>query len=146
MTRKVFVSGCFDLLHSGHIAFLQQAASYGDLYVALGSDKTVYELKGRVPINNEQERLYLMQSQRCVKQAFISAGSGILDFETELRALKPDQFIVNADGNIPQKAELCQELGIEYVVLKREPYADLPARSTTSLRKVDQMPYRIDLA
>lgn len=124
MTRKVFVSGCFDLLHSGHIAFLQQAASYGDLYIALGSDKTVYDLKGRIPVNNEQERLYVMQSLTCVKQAFISAGSGVLDFETELRAMKPDLFIVNADGNIPQKAELCRELAIEYLVLKREPYAD----------------------
>ena len=42
--EKVFVTGCFDLLHSGHIAFLEQAASYGDLYVCIGSDQTVYEL------------------------------------------------------------------------------------------------------
>ena len=47
LTKKVFVSGCFDLLHSGHIAFLETAASYGDLYVCIGSDKTVYDLKGR---------------------------------------------------------------------------------------------------
>jgi cytidyltransferase-like protein len=50
---KVFVSGCFDMLHNGHIAFLEQAAAYGDLYVAPGSDATVYDLKGRVPVNNE---------------------------------------------------------------------------------------------
>jgi cytidyltransferase-like protein len=56
MPKKVFVSGCFDLLHSGHIAFLQETASYGDLYVALGSDQTVYELKGRLPVNSEQEQ------------------------------------------------------------------------------------------
>ena len=36
MPKKVFVSGCFDLLHSGHIAFLEEAAKYGDLYVAPG--------------------------------------------------------------------------------------------------------------
>ena len=72
MPKKVFVSGCFDLLHSGHIAFLEEAASYGDLYVALGSDKTVYDLKGRVPVNNEDERLYMLQSLSCVKKAFIS--------------------------------------------------------------------------
>ena len=39
MSTKVFVSGCFDMLHSGHVAFFREAASYGDLYVALGSDK-----------------------------------------------------------------------------------------------------------
>lgn len=146
MPKKVFVSGCFDMLHSGHVAFFLAAAAYGDLYVALGSDKTVYDLKGRLPINNEQERLYMVQSVNGVKQAFVSSGSGMLDFEHELREIKPELFVVNADGNIPQKELLCKELGIEYVVLERQPHADLPARSTTSLRRVDQMPYRIDVA
>lgn len=146
MAKKVFVSGCFDLLHSGHVAFLKQAASYGDLYVALGSDQTVYDLKGRAPVNNEDERRYMVQALECVHEALISSGSGMLDFEAELRHIQPDIFIVNEDGNIPQKATLCRDLGIEYVVLQREPYANLPARSTTDLRKVDLMPYRIDLA
>ena len=39
MPKKVFVSGCFDLLHSGHVAFLEEAASYGDLYVGLAQTK-----------------------------------------------------------------------------------------------------------
>ena len=71
MHKKVLVSGCFDLLHSGHIAFLQEAASYGDLYVALGSDHTIFELKGQMPINNQEERLYMVQAISCVKKAFI---------------------------------------------------------------------------
>ena len=146
MPKKVFVSGCFDMLHSGHIAFLQEAAKYGDVYVALGSDATVYSLKGRVPMNNEHERLYMIQSLACVKEAFISSGSGMLDFEAELRQLQPDIFLVNVDGNIPQKKALADELGIEYIVLEREPHGGLPPRSTTALRTIDQMPYRIDLA
>lgn len=146
ISKKVFVSGCFDMLHSGHIAFLQEAAAYGDLYVALGSDATVYDLKGRLPVNNEHERLYMMQAVHCVKSAFVSGGSGMLDFVDELRQIKPDIFVVNADGNIPQKAALCAAEGIEYIVLERTPHAELPPRSTTMLRKVEQMPYRIDLA
>jgi len=146
MAKKVFVSGCFDLLHSGHIAFLHAASQYGDLHVALGSDATVYGIKGRLPIMNQDERLYLMSAIRHVKEAFISQGSGLLDFEVELREIRPDIFVVNADGNIPQKQALCASLGIDYVVLDRVPYSDLPPRSSTSLRKVDQMPYRIDLA
>ncbi len=146
MAKKVFVSGCFDMLHSGHIAFLQAAAAYGDLYVALGSDATVYGLKGRVPVNSQDERLYMIQSVGCVKEAFVSSGSGMLDFEHELRQMMPDMFIVNADGSIPQKEALCRELGIEYLVLEREPHSGLPPRSTTALRRVDQIPYRIDLA
>src|SRR4051812_45704361 len=146
MSKKVFVSGCYDMLHSGHIAFFRTAADYGDLYVALGSDKTVYDLKGRLPINNEQERLYMVKSVNCVTDAFVSAGSGMLDFEHELRSMKPDIFVVNVDGNTPQKEALCQSLGIEYVVLERQPHADLPPRSTTALRQIEHMPYRIDVA
>lgn len=144
--KTVLVSGCFDMLHSGHVEFLQRAAQYGALYVALGADRTLFELKGRTPVNNEQERCFMMQALRCVHTAFISSGSGYLDFEPELRRLQPDIFVVNEDGNTPAKQKLCASLGIEYVVLEREPHAGLPVRSTTSLRGVDQMPYRIDLA
>jgi cytidyltransferase-like protein len=146
MAQKVFISGCFDLLHSGHIAFFQEAARYGDLYVALGSDKTVFQLKGRLPVNTEAERLYMVKSVGCVKDAFISSGSGILDFVNELRALHPEIFVVNEDGNTPAKRKLCEELGVQYVVLQRQPHGDLTPRSTTALRTVQRMPYRIDLA
>ena len=44
MTKKVFVSGCYDLLHSGHVEFFQQASRYGDLYVGIGSDATYLAL------------------------------------------------------------------------------------------------------
>ena len=53
MAKKVFVSGCFDMLHSGHVEFFREVAHYGDVYVALGSDKTVFDLKGRTTFNNE---------------------------------------------------------------------------------------------
>jgi cytidyltransferase-like protein len=146
MTKKVFVSGCYDLLHSGHIAFFQEAASYGDLYVALGSDKTVYDLKGRTPVNNEDERLFMVKSQKWVTDAFVSQGSDMLDFLEEFKAVQPDIFIVNEDGHTPDKEQLCQEYGVEYLILKREPQTGLTARSTTDLRTVNQMPFRIDLA
>jgi cytidyltransferase-like protein len=146
MAKKVFVSGCFDMLHSGHVEFFREVAQYGDVYVALGSDKTVFDLKGRSPFNSEQERLFMVKSVAFVREAFISSGSGILDFEAELREMRPDYFIVNADGHIPEKRDLCQELGIQYMILERKPYMGLEARSTTELRQLDGMPYRIDLA
>ncbi len=146
MPKKVFVSGCFDLPHSGHVAFFQEAAKYGDLYVALGSDRTIFELKNRPTINSETERLYIIRSLACVKDAFISKGSGLLDFVDELKGLHPDYFIVNEDGNVPEKRKLCEELGIEYVILKREPHPGLTPRSSTALRGISAIPYRIDLA
>lgn len=146
MTPKAFVSGCFDMLHSGHIEFFREASTYGALYVALGSDKTVYDLKGRVPVNTEDERKFMVQSVSYIEKAFVSQGSGILDFEKELREIAPDFFIVNEDGDIPEKRDLCSELGIEYVVLRRQPHPGLAPRSTTALRQQQLMPYRIDLA
>ncbi|NLG98615.1 MAG: adenylyltransferase/cytidyltransferase family protein [Chloroflexi bacterium] len=146
MAKKVFVSGIFDLLHSGHIAFFEEAATYGDLYVSIGSDKTVYELKNRPPVNPEQERLYMVRSISCVKDAFIASGSGLLDFEKEFRELRPDLMIVTEDSNIPAKRALCEECGVEYLILKREPHKNLPARSSTALRSVCCIPYRIDIA
>ena len=50
MKKKVFVSGCYDLLHSGHVEFFQQASQYGDLYVGIGSDATYLEYKHSKPI------------------------------------------------------------------------------------------------
>ncbi len=146
MSKKVFVSGCFDLLHSGHVAFFQEAARYGDLYVALGSDRTIFELKNRPTINTEMERLYMVKAVSCVTDAFISKGSGLLDFVDELREIHPDYLVVNEDGNIPEKKKLCEELGIEYIILRREPHTGLTPRSTTALRGISTIPYRIDLA
>ena len=144
--KKVFVSGCFDMLHSGHIAFLQEASEYGDLYIGLGSDKTIRELKGRETINSEEERVYMLNALSCVHKATVNRGSGLIDFLGDMKILKPDIFIVNEDGHSPEKVELCKDLGIEYKVLKRIPHANLPARSTTTLRAIKPMPYRIDLA
>jgi cytidyltransferase-like protein len=134
------------MLHSGHVAFFEEAATLGDLYVGIGSDATISELKGRKTINTEQERLYMVSALKSVKHAFINKGKGLLDFEDDIIELKPDIFFVNEDGHTPAKESLCKKLGIEYLVSKRIPHGTLPVRSTTALRKECSMPYRIDLA
>ena len=141
-----FVSGCFDLLHSGHIAFLQTAAEFGRLHVAIGSDATITALKGRLPTCSERERLFMVQALQCVHSAFVSTGSGELDYAGELRAIRPDIFVVNEDGHSLAKQTLCEQLGIEYRRLQRTPHPGLPKRSTTALRQRRSVPYRIDLA
>lgn len=148
MSKKVFVSGCYDLLHSGHVAFFKEASNYGDLYVGIGSDKTIQDLKGRETINSEQERLYMVKSVRYVTDAWVNMGSGIMDFQEDLIRFKPDVFVVNEDGHSPAKETICKELGIDYKILKRIPESGLPARSTTSIRTGvnSRLPFRIDLA
>jgi cytidyltransferase-like protein len=146
MNKKVFVSGCYDMLHSGHVAFFEEAAEYGDLYVGIGSDKTINALKARKTVNTDAERLYMVKALKVVKDAWINRGGGLMDFLEEFKALQPDIFFVNADGHTPDKENLCKEMGIEYVVSKRIPHGNLPARSTTALRQECKIPYRIDLA
>ena len=132
--KKVFVSGCYDLLHSGHVAFFAEAAKLGDLYVGIGSDRTISELKHRQTVNPEAERLYMVKAIRYVKDAWINSGSGLMDFTAEVEALKPDVFFVNSDGWTEAKAAFCRAHGIELVVAERVPSPGLPARSTTALR------------
>ena len=100
---KVFVSGCFDVLHSGHIRFFEEASQYGDLYVSIGSDKTVLELKNRPTLYNENERLYMVSAIRFVHKAFVAKGAGKLDFMEELKEVMPDVFFVNSDGDSDEK-------------------------------------------
>ena len=132
--KKVFVSGCYDLLHSGHVAFFAEAAKLGDLYVGIGNDRNIAALKHRQPINGEAERLYMVKAIRYVKDAWINSGTGLLDFAAEVDALRPDVFFVNSDGYSDEKAAFCRARGIELVVAARVPSPGLPARSTTALR------------
>ena len=145
--KKVFVSGCYDLLHSGHVEFFRQAAEYGDLYVGIGSDNTILKYKNHQTVYKEQERLFMVKSIRYVKDAYINQGSGIMDFVPTVDIVKPDILVVNEDGSNDDKRRFCQEHGIEYVVLKRTPAEGLEARSSTSLKSATcSIPTRLDLA
>lgn len=144
---KVFVSGCYDLLHSGHVEFFRQASQYGDLYVGIGSDETILHYKNHKPLYNEKERLFMVKAIRYVKDAYINAGSGIMDFVPTVDFLKPDILVVNEDGASEEKQKFCKERGIEYVVLKRDPHEGLEAHSSTSLKdQLCTIPTRLDLA
>lgn len=145
-SKKVLVSGCFDLLHGGHIAFFKTAASYGDLYVSVGKDDNLFVLKGEKPFFSEEERLYIVQSIKYVTEAFLASGTGMLDFEPDIMRIKPDIFIVNKDGHTPDKEKLCKNNRIEYIVLERIPDEGLPARSSSTSKKEMRFPYRLCLA
>lgn len=147
MAKKVFVSGCYDLLHSGHVEFFRQAAEYGDLYVGIGSDKTILGYKHHKTVYSEQERLFMVKSIRYVKDAFINAGDGVMDFVPTVDMLRPDILVVNEDGAREEKRRFCEERGIEYVVLQRTPQEGLQARSSTDLKKTESLlATRLDLA
>lgn len=144
---KVFVSGCYDLLHSGHVEFFRQAAEYGDLYVGIGSDETILHYKSHRTLWNEQDRLFMVKAIRYVKDAYINEGSGIMDFIPTVDMLKPDILVVNEDGASEEKRRFCEERGMEYVVLKRDPHEGLEAHSSTAIKEqICRIPTRLDLA
>lgn len=144
--KKVLVSGCFDLFHAGHVAFFREASTYGDLYVSVGSDENIRLLKGKAPMFSQEERVFIVKSIRSVTDAFVASGSGLLDFEPELKRIRPDRFVVNRDGHTPEKDALCRGYGVEYIVLERIPESGLPARSSSETKRNMKFPYRLCIA
>lgn len=134
MKKKVFVSGCYDLLHSGHVEFFKQASQFGDLYVGIGSDSTYQEYKHRKPMFPQEERLFMVKAIKYVTDAYINEGSGVIDFVPTLDIVHPDVFVVNAEGGSEEKRKLCYDRGIEYVELQRTPHQGLQARSSSALK------------
>jgi cytidyltransferase-like protein len=133
--QKVVVTGCYDWFHTGHVRFCEEMSTYGDLYVVVGNDRTIRQLKGEGhPLIGEAERRYVVGSVRFVTQALISSGEGWLDADPEIRVLRPDIYAVNEEGDKGGKREYCAKLGIQYLVLKRTPAPGLPRRTSTDLR------------
>jgi cytidyltransferase-like protein len=133
--KKVVVTGCYDWLHSGHVRFFEEASSFGQLYVVVGNDANVRNLKGEGhPLFPQELRRYMVGSIRFVHQSLTTSGWGWMDAEPDIAVIKPDIYLVNEDGDKPEKAEFCREHDLEYVVLKRLPKEGLPRRSSTDLR------------
>ena len=133
--KRVMVTGCYDWFHSGHVRFFEEASALGDLYVVVGHDANLRLLKGAGhPLLPQAERLYMVHAVRCVHQALISTGHGWMDAEPEVALIKPHFYVVNEDGDQPEKKAFCAAHRIEYVVLKRLPKEGLPRRESTLLR------------
>jgi cytidyltransferase-like protein len=133
--KRVIVTGCYDYFHSGHVRFFEEASEYGELNVVIGSDVNVRLLKGEGhPLFPETQRRFVVGSCRHVARCLVSTGSGWLDAEPEIRALGAERYLVNEDGDKPEKKRYCEQNGIEYIVLKRTPKEGLPRRSSTDLR------------
>ncbi len=97
--KVVLTNGCFDLLHTGHLFFLKKAAEQGDrLYVALNGDTSVQALKGPTrPVQNEQERAYLMGSLPFIDTLVVFHTPRLT---REIETLRPDLYVKAGDYNI----------------------------------------------
>lgn len=129
--RIIFTNGCFDLLHVGHVRYLQQARELGDfLLVAINSDRSVRLLKGPGrPFNHEQDRAELVAALRCV--------DGVTLFDdvratTVIETLRPDVYVKGGDYTIEtldaEERGALEKCNTEIVLVSL-----IPGRSTTSL-------------
>ncbi|MGN1234138.1 MAG: cytidyltransferase, partial [Candidatus Cryptobacteroides sp.] len=125
------------------------------LYVGIGSDETYLEYKHRKPMFPQEERLFMVKSIRYVKDAYINAGHGVIDYVPTMDIVKPDIFVVNAEGGSEEKRRICEERGIQYIELERTPHKGIQARSSSSLKatlgkedsaSTEGIPTRLDLA
>ena len=94
--RLVVTNGCFDLLHSGHVFYLETARNFGDaLLVGLNSDASVRELKGpQRPINTENDRAFVLAALESVTGVCIFAECAATQF---LSVAKPDIYVKGGD-------------------------------------------------
>lgn len=126
--RVVFTNGCFDVLHSGHVSLLDQAARFGDLLlVGLNDDASVRRLKGPTrPVNSQEDRARVLGALESV--------SGVVLFSDDtpyrlIEAIRPDVLVKGADYSKDQVVggDLVQSYGgrVELVQL-------VPGKSTTA--------------
>jgi rfaE bifunctional protein nucleotidyltransferase chain/domain len=129
--RVVLTNGVFDLLHTGHLFYLQQARALGDaLLIALNSDASVRALKGPTrPVQNEEQRAYALGALTCVDAVVIFREPRLT---AEIRALRPDVYCKAGDYTLeklnPEERGALQEIGARIEFL---PF--LPGFSTTNL-------------
>lgn len=115
-SKIVFTNGCFDILHRGHIDYLEKSKKLGDkLIVGLNSDESVKRLKGESrPINNQDDRMALLQSIKCVDEVII------FDEDTPyklIEKIKPDIITKGGDYNPDQVvgSDLAEVVILPYV-------------------------------
>ena len=128
-SRIVFTNGCFDLLHVGHIRYLQEARSLGDkLVVALNSDASVQKLKGPTrPVQQELDRVEIMAALACVDYVTLFGEQTPLEI---IEMLKPDILVKGGDWT-PDKI-----VGSDFVIKNGGQVKSLafqPGRSTSSI-------------
>jgi len=99
--KIVFTNVCFDILHRGHVTYLNEARKLGDaLIVGLNADASVKRLKGpQRPINNELDRMFVMQNLRCVDAVEIFEEDTPLEL---IKLIRPKVLVKGGDWKIDQ--------------------------------------------
>ena len=129
--KLVMTNGCFDLLHTGHIRYLEQARACGDaLIVAVNSDASVRELKGpERPLNGEFDRAEVLAALRCVDHVTIFTGKRVTEV---IRSLRPAVYAKGGDYT-PETLDAGERVALEEAGVDIRILQLVPGRSTTGI-------------
>lgn len=149
---RVFVSGCYDILHAGHVQFFTEARALGShLTVCFASAEVLWIHKHRKTSIPDEHKRALIAALRVVDEVVVGTGhdEGI-DFKEHFLRLKPDILAVTEDDKYAQlKRDLCAQVGAKYVVMAKTP-PQFPPISTTEIvrwiRAPQVAPLRVDFA
>jgi cytidyltransferase-like protein len=150
--QKVFVSGCYDILHAGHLQFFEEARALGDyLIVSFASAEVLWHHKRRKPSIPDDHKRALLQGLRMVDEVVITYGHKEgLDFEDDFLRIRPDFLIVTEDDKYGDaKRRLCAEVGARYTLLPKTPPRFEPVSTSSIVRWVQaptEAPLRVDFA
>ncbi len=132
----VLTTGCYDLLHLGHLIHFDYCKSKGDiLVVSVGNDKTVKALKGpNRPINNELFRARILAGLAEVDFVVISQEFGKMDHNKIVELLRPNVYVVpSSDSMLEEKRKLIKKIGSKFITCRRLPPAHLKGGISTTL-------------
>ena len=147
---RVFVSGCYDILHAGHVQFFREARALGDhLTVCFASNEVLWHHKQRRSSLPDEHKRALIAAMAVVDEVVVGEGmeEGV-DFKDHFLRLRPDILAVTEDDKYgPLKRALCAEVGAKYVVMPKTP-PQFPPISTTQIvkfiRAPEVAPLRVD--
>lgn len=132
---KVFVSGCYDILHAGHIEFFKAARAFGDsLTVCFASDEVYRAWKGRDPSMPEAARRAILEELRCVDEVVMGNRDGVVfDFRDAFHTSEADIIVSSSDDKYAmQKKDWCELWGKRYVQIPKPTGYQI---STTAIRE-----------
>ena len=118
--RIVLVGGCFDILHRGHIEFLEKAGRCGDhLIIALEPNERIIEHKKRNPIHSQDERAYNLSKLRDVDDIILlPLLNGFNDYLNLVKNIKPHVIaITNNDPQLKNKQRQAEEVGAQLIMV-----------------------------
>ena len=125
--KTIVVAGGFDDIKSQHVRFLEEASKLGDVHVLLWSDETVRALESHPPKFPEEERLYLLQADRYVKDVRLVSEPAGRDSISQVGEINPEIWVVEEASDNPRKRAYAESHGVEYRVFKKKDLGGFPA-------------------